>query len=177
VSLDGFIADTHNDVDWLNPFFSPEMDFAGFMSSIGTIVMGRKTFDIAMSLKGPLRAEGRSVVLTRRSLETAPPGVEAFDGDVCDLVDRIRRELTATGKDIWLMGGGVAIDAFRAAGLVDRLELAIMPVLLGDGVPLFPRQSRGLEGLRLTHSCALKNGVLEVWYEPERTKRLVVEGP
>jgi dihydrofolate reductase len=107
-------------------------------------------------------------VLTHRPLKKAAPGVATFAGDLRVLVERLRRELAGTGKDVWLMGGGEAIDSFRAAGLVDRYELGIIPVLLGQGIPLFPRHVRGLEGLQATHFRALKNGVVEAWYEPER---------
>lgn len=170
VSLDGFIADAQGGVAWLNPFFSPEMDFAGFMKSIGVMVMGRKTFGDALKQEGgaSMMGTGKCIVLTHRSLANPPAGVESFAGDVRELAARLKQELAGTGKDIWLMGGGETIDAFRAAGLVDRYELGIMPVLLGDGIPMFPKHARGLEGLKQTHFRALKNGVVEVWYEPIR---------
>jgi dihydrofolate reductase len=63
------------------------------------------------------------------------------------------------------MGGGESIEAFRSAGLVDRLELRVIPMLLGEGVPLFPRHARGEERWQLTKHCAFKNGVIEMWYE------------
>lgn len=171
LSLDGFIAETDGGVAWLNPFFSPEMDFAGFMKTMGVFVTGRKTFGDALKLGGSPGSGERTVVLTHRPLRNTPRGVEAFSGDLRKLVSRLRRELSASGKDIWLMGGGLAIDSFRAAGLIDRFELSVIPVLLGDGIPLFPRQSRGLEGLTLTHTRALKNGVVELWYECQRARR------
>jgi dihydrofolate reductase len=169
VSLDGFIADADGGVEWLNPFFSPEMDFVGFMNSIGAVIMGRNTFGdaVARGGGGSLTGQGKCVVLTHRPLERPPSGVEAFGGDVSKLADRMRGQLAGTGKDIWLMGGGQAIDAFLAAGQVDRLEMGIMPILLGDGIPLFPKHSRGLQGLAQTHCRALKNGVVELWYEPQ----------
>lgn len=166
VSLDGFIADATGGVEWLNPFFSPELDFDGFMNSIGAVIMGRNTFDDAVARGGgSLTGQGNCVILTHRPLERPPKGVEAFDGDMRELADAMRSELAGTGKDIWLMGGGQAIDALLAAGQVDRLEMGIIPVLLGDGIPFFPKHSRGLQGLTQTHCRALKNGVVEMWYE------------
>ncbi len=164
VSLDGYIADKDGGVGWLDGTMTPEIDFAGFMKTIGATVFGRTTFDWALAHGG---SGGRTVVLTHRPLPAnTPRSVEAFGGDVRDLARRLRDELKGTGKDIWLMGGGLSIDSFHQAGLVDRWELAIIPVLLGDGIPLFPRHSRGLDSLRLTHSRALKNGIVEVHYEP-----------
>ncbi len=166
VSLDGYIADKRGGVEWLNPYFSPEMDFAGFMASLGASVMGRKTFGAAMKIGMPPGSSGQtSVVLSRRKLGRAPQGFMQFAGDLRKLIEQLRRELAGTGKDIWLMGGGEAIDSFRTADLVDRFELSVIPALLGEGFPLFPNHKRGLEGLKLTHTRAFKNGVVELWYE------------
>jgi dihydrofolate reductase len=171
VSLDGYIADMRGGVEWLNPFFSPEMDFAGFMATIGATLMGRKTFAAAIKLgMPPGSSEQPAIVLTHRLLRGAPAGFEAFGGDVCELVERLRRGLAGTGKDIWHMGGGESIDTFLAAGLIDRLELSVIPVLLGEGIPLFPPHSRGLNGWKLTHSRALTNGVVELHYESAKRR-------
>lgn len=164
VSLDGYIADSKGSVDWLNAYFSREIDFMAFANTIGITVCGRKTFDISLSQGHG--GGGRAVVLTHRPLKKPSPGLEAFSGDVRELAGRLRAELAGTGKDIWLMGGGESIAPFHAAGLVDRWELGIIPVLLGDGIPLFPKNSLPPRGLRLTHSRTLKNGIVEAWYEP-----------
>jgi len=166
VSLDGYIADKRGGVAWLDPYFSPEMDFTGFMNSIGASVMGRKTFDVAMKLgMPPSESEQRSVVLSSKRPRTAPAGFEHYRGDLKYLVDSLKRDLAGTGKDIWLMGGGEVIEAFRQLGLIDRWELSVIPVLVGDGIPLFPRHKRGPEGLKLVHHRAFSNGVVELWYE------------
>ncbi len=167
ITLDGYIADTSGNVDFLNNYMSPEIDFGGFMSTIGATVYGRTTFDWAVS-HGFFGEGGRAVVLTRRPIPGQPKGVEAFSGDVRELAGRLRRELAGTGKDIWLMGGGLSIAAFHEAGLIDRWELSIIPVTLGDGIPLFPKHSRGLSGLKLAHSRSLRNGIVVVHYEPTK---------
>jgi dihydrofolate reductase len=137
VSLDGYIADKNGGVDWLNPFLSDEMDFAGFMKGIGAAVMGRKTYDIAVSgTLGPIPPTNYpTYVLTKRPMPNPPARYEPFGGKPGELVGCLRVQLAQGGKDIWHMGGGESIEAFRAAGLVDRLELRVIPVLLGDGVP------------------------------------------
>ncbi len=169
VSLDGYIADKRGGVGWLDPYFTPEIDFRAFWSTIGATVMGRATYDWTVAHEYMIEAEGRCIVQTRRPLKNAPPGVEAFAGDVRRLAAELRRELTGSGKDVCLFGGGESIASFHAHGLVDRWELAVIPALLGDGIPLFPNRSRRVERLRLTHSRVLKNGVIEVWYEPDRS--------
>lgn len=166
-SLDGYIADKNGGVDWLNPFFSDQMDFMGFMKTIGAAVMGRKTFDIAASgTLGPMPPTSYpTFVPTHRPMPNPPKGYEPFGGTPGELAERLRAQLAKSGKDIWLMGGGEMIDAFLAAGLVDRVELRIIPVLLGDGVPLFPQHARGQEPWKLTKHHAFKNGVVEVCYD------------
>jgi dihydrofolate reductase len=167
VSLDGYIADKNGGVDWLNPFFSDEMDFAGFMKGIGAAVMGRKTYDIIVSgTLGPIPAASYpTYVLTRRPMPNPPARYEPFGGRPGELVERLRAQLAKSGKDIWHMGGGESIEAFRAVRVIDRLELRVIPVLLGDGVPLFPRHTRGDERWKLAKHRTFKNGVVELWYE------------
>jgi dihydrofolate reductase len=168
VSLDGYIADREGGVGWLDPYFTPEIDFQAFFSTIGATVMGRTTWDWIVAHEYTLEAEGRCIVQTHRPLADAPPRVETFDGDVRELAADLRRELAGTGKDVCLFGGGESIASFDAHGLVDRWELAIMPALLGDGIPLFPRRTRPVQRLRLVESRALGNGVIQAVYEPGR---------
>lgn len=176
VSLDGYIAAPDGGVKWLDPYFTPEIDFARYMKSIGVTVWGRATFDQAVSLGHRFGGRDRVVVLTHRPLPSnIPPGVEAFDGDVRELAERLRRELAGTGKDILLGGGGASVLPFHEAALVDRWDLGVIPVLLGDGLPLFLKRTTGVAGLRLTHSRVLSNGIVELRYEAgavrEKTSR------
>lgn len=167
VSLDGYIADKRGGVKWLDAYFSPEMDFAGFMSTIGVSVMGRKTFEVALKLgMPPGEADQRNIVLSSKQPRKAPAGFEHFRGDLRRLVATLKQDLAGTGKDIWLMGGGEVIEAFRKAGLVDRWELTVIPIVLGDGIPLFPKRKYAEQALRLVHTRAFSNGVVELWYEP-----------
>lgn len=173
ISLDGYIADAGGNVEWLNPFMSPEIDFPGFMRTIGATIYGRTTFDWAVKhgfLSTGDNAGGKVVVMTRRPIENLPPGVEIFDGDVRELAARLKAELAGAKevKDIWLMGGGLSIAPFHEAGLVDRWEISIIPVLLGEGIPLFPRRSHAVESLTLVKSRTLSNGIVEGWYVPKK---------
>lgn len=162
-SLDGYIASADGTVEWLHAYFSPEIDFAAFERSIGATVVGRRTFDGAMQGRG-----GKSlVVLTHRPLppKAAAAGAVAFAGDLRELAATLRAKLAKTGKDVWLMGGGELLRAFAAADLIDRLELAVLPITLGQGVPLFPRHGDGMRPLRLVESKALANGVVTLTYK------------
>ena len=162
VSLDGFIAGKDGGVKWLEPYSDPSLGFEEFNRTIDTIVVGRMTFDQTLGW-GAWPEKRRSVVLTRRPIADPPPGVEAFGGDVRELVTRLKSE--ATG-DIWHMGGGRSLQPFHEAGLIDRWELFVMPVLLGQGVPLFAHSDHALESLELTTCRAHKKGIVELHYEP-----------
>ena len=166
VSFDGYIAGAEGGVGWLDPYFTPEIDFQAFFGTIGATVMGRATWDWMVAHQHPLEAEGRCVVQTHRPIENAPEGVEAFAGDVRELAAELRRELAGTGKDVCLFGGGESIASFDEHGLVDRWELAIIPAFLCDGIPLVPRRARSVQPLRLVQSRALQNGIVLVEYEP-----------
>lgn len=161
VSRDGFIADAGDGVGWLDPYFSDELGFDEFRAGIGATVVGRRTFDRFGA--GP--GEDPVIVLTHRPLEGAPEHVQAFGGDVRDLAARLRVALEPTGKDVWLLGGGLAIRSFHEEGLVDRWELFRIPEELGEGVPLFPPGAPDLAGWRATPRRTYSNGIEEVWYE------------
>jgi dihydrofolate reductase len=172
VSLDGYIADRNGDVEWLHAYFSPEIDFGAFVKTIGPTVYGRKTWDqaLARGYGGGKAGENRAVVLTHRPLDKPRRAVETFTGDLRTLAADLKTDLASKEpvKDVWLMGGGDSIASFHEAGLVDRWEISVIPVLLGEGVPLFPPgRAIGLHHLRLTHSRVLSNGIAELWYEPK----------
>ena len=164
-SLDGYISRLDGSVDWLHDFFTPEIDFGSFMAGFGATIMGRRTFDEALQRGHGPSGGGRGIVLTHRPLPKKAKGVEAWSGDLRARVAKLAAELTPTGKDIWLMGGGAAIAAFQAEDLIDRYEISVMPVLLGDGVPLFPRRSAALAKLRCVGTKSYKNGIVELRYE------------
>ncbi len=103
------------------------------------------------------------MVLTHRSLGEVPANVEAFAGDVRELAASLRAELGTEGKDVWLMGGGLSLQTFLDAGLVDTLELYVVPELLGAGTPLFPTGGER-SSWNLTSMRSLSNGMVEVIY-------------
>jgi dihydrofolate reductase len=165
VSLDGYIADKNGGADWLNAFFSNERDFVGFMKGIGAAIMGRKTFDHAIRIAEWPPTNYPTFVLTNRPITNPPARCQPIQGEAAEIVQRLRAQLEGTGKDIWLMGGGISIEYFRAAGLVDRLELALIPVLLGGGIPLFPPRAVGEQRWKLIKDRGFTNGTVELWYE------------
>lgn len=133
-SLDGYIARPDGGIDWLRPFDEVDYGYTAFTREIGTVVMGRASYELARSFgEWPYDAM-RSLVITSRPLDDAPPTVARVGADIPRLVTALR---AAGGKDIWIMGGAMTINAFLAAEAIDRIDLFTVPTLLGGGIRLF----------------------------------------
>ena len=163
MSMDGFIADAGGGVDWLNPYFAGlDNNWEEFMGAIGAVVMGRKAYEKAIQQFGSAGDPGTTFVLTKSPLEEGSVA-EAFT-DIPGTMQKIRNRLGATGKDIWLMGGGRAIDALWRAGEVDRFEISLIPILLGTGTPLFANSTGQDLKLSLDEQKTHPNGVVSLTY-------------
>lgn len=162
VSLDGFIADREGRVDWLRPYEAEDVGFSAFLGEIGTVVSGRRTYDQARSFETWPYSGKRVVVLTHRPLgRDTPAGVETYSGDIAPLAEQLRRE---THGDIWILGGATVAQEFLERGFVDRIELYVIPVLLGDGVRLFaPGES--MRTLAFSEAKSYPNGIVGLIYE------------
>ena len=134
VSLDGFIAGPDGEIDWI--VMDPAIDFDALFQEFDTAVMGRKTYEAMAAQAGGGAMPGMEVVVFSRSLPpSSRPGVRIVNDDPGRVVAELKQK---PGRDIWLFGGGELFRSLLDAGLVDSVELAIMPVLLGSGVPLLP---------------------------------------
>jgi dihydrofolate reductase len=134
VSLDGFIAGPNGEYDWIVDDSS--IDFATLYGQFDTAVMGRKTYDLVVSQGGGGAMPGLDVVVFSRTLPAIErPGFRIVNDDAAVVVAALKDK---PGSDIWLFGGGELFRSLLAAGLVDAVDVAIVPVLLGSGVPLLP---------------------------------------
>lgn len=131
MSLDGFIAGTDGEADWIP--MDPEIDFAAIFARFDTLVMGSKTYTDAIELGFQLSSGHKVIVFSKSLKQEACPGVEV---DPTDAARRIRDLKQLPGKDIWLFGGGNLFKSMLEARLVDEVHLAVVPVLLGNGIPL-----------------------------------------
>ncbi|MCJ8142042.1 dihydrofolate reductase family protein [Ancylobacter sp. A5.8] len=173
-SLDGYIADRDGGISWLAPFDEVDSGYADFIADIETVVMGRTTYDqvIAMGREsgaGWFYKGKRSLVVTSRPLADAPVGVEPWQEGVPALIAHLR----ALPGNSWIVGGAGLQDAFIAADALDRLDLFVIPVLLGDGLAMFPRNARGPRGLTLERSLALPKGMVRLTYRLGRAPQPV----
>jgi dihydrofolate reductase len=134
VSLDGFIAGPNGEFDWI--VMDPSIDFAALYKEFDTAVMGRKTHEVVKAQGGHGAMPGLDVVVFSRTLpETTHPGVRIVNTDAPEVVTALKKK---PGRDIWLFGGGMLFRSLLDAGLVDSVEVAVVPVLLGAGIPLLP---------------------------------------
>jgi dihydrofolate reductase len=134
MSLDGYIAGPNGEYDWI--LMDPDIDFAELQSGFDTFLIGRKTFEAMAKMGSDGRSSPgvRNIVLSRTLKASDYPHL-TIESDA----ERVVAELRAKpGKDIAIFGGGDLFRSLLAAGLVDRVEVALIPVLLGGGIPLLP---------------------------------------
>jgi dihydrofolate reductase len=140
-SLDGYIADKNGGVDFLKPYETVDYGFTEFFAEIGTCVLGRATYEQTFTF-GPdwPFATKQVIVVARKPLSRQPANVEVWrDGVEAALVKRLRAKAPL---DVWVVGGSQLQSALFDLDAIDRLQLGLVPVLLGDGIPLFAKSAR-----------------------------------
>jgi dihydrofolate reductase len=158
-SLDGFIAGPNGEYDWITE--DPTLDLEAFARQFDTLLMGRLTYELALSQGPMLQSMGMAIVVVSTTLDPSKhPDVTIISTDVANAVGQLKRQ---PGKDIWLFGGGALFRTMLDSGLVDRVELAVSPILLGSGVPVLPPGR--LCPLRLVESKTMPSGMLILAYE------------
>ncbi|MBA4370418.1 MAG: dihydrofolate reductase [Coriobacteriaceae bacterium] len=162
-SLDGFIAETDGGVGWLAPPpASTPADYDELVASIDTLVMGSATYLASLDLAGgtEIFSGKRVCVFTSREGLPATAGVEFVQEPAEEFVPRLKEE---PGGSIWLFGGGKLATALSDAGLVDEYLVAVQPILLGDGIPLW-RTPHARTRLELVAARAWPGGIAELRY-------------
>jgi dihydrofolate reductase len=179
-TLDGYIAESDDTLDWLLKYEGHfegaasdenQAGYESFYEGIGALVMGSVTYEWVLAHGGGWPYPGKPTwVLSSRALDR-PDGedvdVRVVDAEVPDLIDEM---LAAAGeRDLWIVGGGNVASQFAENGLLDRVEVTVVPVVLGGGKPLFDRRLPGgpmqLIGAR-THS----SGMVGLTYEVRRPR-------
>lgn len=169
MSLDGFIARENGSVDWLEDFpADADFDFDTFMASLSGIVMGRGSYEAARREGNWDYAKWPCIVATSRPVDNLPDNAEIMAGTPQELLARLRAR-GATGR-IWLFGGGDLVRQFLDAGLLDTVEIGVIPVILGSGIPAFggAQTDRWLE---LDFAKPLANGAVHARYRVRAAAR------
>jgi dihydrofolate reductase len=158
VSLDGYIAGPKGEADWIVP--DPDADFPALMAQFDTLLVGRRTFETMVRAKRTTMPGMRTVVVSTTLRQGDYPEVTI----VGDGFEAAVRSLRANSqKDVWLFGGGEVFRRLLDAGLVDSVELAIEPVLLGDGIRLV-RDALHRQHLQLVSHRVSMVGVVRLEY-------------
>ena len=136
VSVDGFMARSNHDLDWLPEGGGEPHGYDEFMASVDALVIGRNTFEKILTFDAWPYGQKRVVVLSSKPVDlssVADGVVEHMSGAPAEIV----KNLAATGANHLYIDGGVTIQRFLCAGLIQRLVITRVPVLIGDGIPLF----------------------------------------
>lgn len=161
MSLDGYIAGPNGEYDWI--IMDPEIDFGAMMSRFDTLLMGRGTYVVAQAMGQGSMPGMKTLVVSTTMRPEDYPNLTIISDRVDQAVERLRAE---EGKDIWLFGGGQLFRSLLDAGLVDVVEVAIIPVVIGGGVPMLP-PGEGRAKLKLAHSKIYQTGIVLLEYAVE----------
>ena len=163
-SADGYIARPDGDIDWLATRPAPKGFYGmdAFMKSIDTTVLGRKTYDVSLRLGATFGSKkSRTIVFSRNAAPAnVPSGVEFVNDAIGPFMKDLREQ---PGKDIWLMGGGELIASFLDAQAIDEFVISVVPVFIGDGIPLIARRHRTTH-LNLLSTERFEDGLVQLRY-------------
>ena len=159
MSLDGYIAGPSGEADWI--VMDPEIDFEAIFSRYDTLVMGRGSYEAMQKMGGGVWEGMRSVVASTTMQPSDHPSLSI----VADAESFIRAEKQTAGKDIWLFGGGALFQQLLTAGLVDGVDVAIIPVLLGGGTPFLPTPAPRAKLILTGHRLYPASGIMFLQYE------------
>ena len=159
-SLDGYIAGPKGEADWI--VSDPDIDFRALFAQFDTVLIGRQTFEVMTGGKKKAGTmPGMKTFVFSRTLRQRDYRKVTIVGDNAEQTAAALR--AESGKDIWLFGGGLLFRNLLGAGLVDDVEVAVMPVLLGGGVPLLPPPAE-VTKLKLTGHKVYKTGIVSLEY-------------
>ena len=159
VSLDGYIAETGGEFDWIT--MDPEIDFQAISARFDTYLLGRRTFEVTGGQGLPASSGVRTFVFSRTLRQCDYSNVTIVGDNWKEVIQSLRKE---SGKDIWLFGGGSLFRSLAQEGLVDTVEVAIIPILLGGGVPLVAEPASRIALALTEHRIFERTGTVSLVY-------------
>jgi len=167
ISIDGYIARPNGAVDFL--FMPKDYSMGPFMAAMDVALMGRKTYDAALAMSGASAFGAYSMkfyVFSRAKPAGERDGVTFVNESPTEFAKKLRK---SKGKNIWLMGGGELARDFLKEDLVDELYIGVVPVLLGEGIPLFP-SGFPQRNFSLLENKTFSKGLISLKYERARSQ-------
>ena len=159
MSLDGYIAGPNEEFDWI--LMDPDIDFAEMTDQFDTYLLGRRTFEVTRSLRQAEMPGVRTFVFSRTLRQIDYDDVTIVGKNWRQVVQSLREE---AGKDIWLFGGGSLFRSLAEEGFVDTVEVAVIPVILGGGIPLVAESSSRIALTLKAHRVYEKTGTVGLIY-------------
>jgi len=163
MSLDGYIAGPNGEADWI--VMDPDVNFAELWAQFDTLLMGRRTYEAATARLGKSSMQGRRVAVVSRTMRSE----DHKDHPEFTIISELNRNAIQTlrdqsRKDIWLFGGGQLFHDLLYLGEIDTVEVSIIPVILGAGIPLL-RPPALQTKLKLTSHKVYRSGRVSLAYE------------
>jgi dihydrofolate reductase len=159
-SLDGYIAGPNGEADWI--LMDPEIDFNALIGQFDTVLMGRRSYAVVAGTGGGGGMFGMKTYVFSRTLNPADHPAVTVIGD--QVTETVRALKAVPGKDIWLFGGGDLFRSLAALGLVDSVDVAVIPVMLGGGIPLLPPTAARVHLQLESHRLYGKTGTMMLEY-------------
>ena len=169
-SADGYIARPDGDIEWLTSRPAPKGFYGieAFMKTVDTMLIGRKTYDDSLRIGGKFDPTSRTFVFSRQKPPAnVPRGVEFVSDEIGPFIKHLREQ---PGKDIWLMGGGELIASFLDERAIDEFVVSVVPVFIGDGIPLIARRDR-LALMELQSVERFDDGLVQLHYRMQHDSR------
>lgn len=160
-SLDGFVADSDGDSAWLEPYRQSMFSESGFLESIGAVILGRRTYQMIQTFGDWPYDDVFAFVLASEELPNLPRNCYFVTSGIAAAVQAARER---TSKDIWIVGGAVTMESALDAGLVDIVEICVVPKLIGSGLSLLNRLERP-QALEFEGIQAFSDGLVKMRYE------------
>jgi len=166
-SADGFIADADGSVEWLASFDPLAYGYESFSAQVGSVILGRRTYEFTQAFGDWPYGDKQAFILTSQELWDLPDNAVFVRTGIEGALKAARN---ATNKDVWIVGGAATMQAALELGEVDSIELFVVPILLGSGLPLLSQLdqtiSMALEGIE-----TYQDGVVKLAYRPLNRRR------
>jgi len=162
-SADGYIATKDGSVDFLTPFQSIDCGYNHFIQDIDIVIMGRKTYEVICSFGGewPYPNQKGFIVTSSPQLDLVHSSLTVWNLGIYELVEHLKQNFNG---HVWIVGGTQLQNSFLEHNLLNSLETFIMPVLLGDGIPLFPSFKSNVQQLKSIQAEMIENTIIKQTY-------------